>query len=47
LISYVQEGSAVCGVITSALSEDHGSLIDPILTNDDLMCQLATESETT
>jgi hypothetical protein len=36
-ISYVQEGSAICGVITSALSEERGALIDPILTNDTLM----------
>jgi hypothetical protein len=36
-ISYVQEGSAICGVITSALSESRGSLMDPILTNEALM----------
>ncbi|PLW11121.1 hypothetical protein PCASD_23835 [Puccinia coronata f. sp. avenae] len=36
-ISYVQEGSAICGVITSALSEDRSSLTDPILTNESLM----------
>jgi hypothetical protein len=36
-ISYVQEGSAICGVITLALSESRSSLTDPILTNDDLM----------
>ncbi|PLW40732.1 hypothetical protein PCASD_09337 [Puccinia coronata f. sp. avenae] len=36
-ISYVQDGSAICGVITSALSEQCGSLTDPILTNDALM----------
>jgi hypothetical protein len=37
LISYVQEGSSICGVITSALSEQRGSLTDPILTNEALM----------
>ncbi|PLW06275.1 hypothetical protein PCANC_27766 [Puccinia coronata f. sp. avenae] len=36
-ISYVQEGSAICGVITSTLSESQGSLTNPILTNNDLM----------
>jgi hypothetical protein len=36
-ISYVQEGSAICGVITSALSKSRSSLTDPILTNNDLM----------
>jgi hypothetical protein len=36
-ISYVQEGSAICGVITLALSEQRGSLTDPILTNEALM----------
>jgi hypothetical protein len=36
-ISYVQDGSAICGVITSALSEQRGSLTDPILTNNVLM----------
>jgi hypothetical protein len=37
LISYVQDGSAICGVITLALSEQRGSFINPILTNDVLM----------
>jgi hypothetical protein len=36
-ISYVEEGSAICGVITSALSEEQRSLTNPILTNDKLM----------
>ncbi|PLW21092.1 hypothetical protein PCASD_21744 [Puccinia coronata f. sp. avenae] len=36
-ISYVQEGSAICGVITSALSEERSSLTDPILTNEALL----------
>ncbi|PLW27994.1 hypothetical protein PCASD_26554 [Puccinia coronata f. sp. avenae] len=36
-ISYVQDGSAVCGVIMSSLSEDRSSLADPIITNDELM----------
>ncbi|PLW30388.1 hypothetical protein PCASD_21275 [Puccinia coronata f. sp. avenae] len=36
-ISYVQEGLAICGVITSALSKDRSSLTDPILTNKALM----------
>jgi hypothetical protein len=36
-ISYVQEGSAICGVITSTLSESQGSLTNPILTNNALM----------
>ncbi|PLW48308.1 hypothetical protein PCASD_02943 [Puccinia coronata f. sp. avenae] len=36
-ISYKQEGSAICGVITLALSESRSSLTDPILTNESLM----------
>ncbi|PLW38664.1 hypothetical protein PCANC_16015 [Puccinia coronata f. sp. avenae] len=36
-ISYKQEGSAICGVITSALSKSRSSLTDPILTNESLM----------
>jgi hypothetical protein len=36
-ISYIQDGSAIGGVITSTLSKQRGSLIDPILTNNFLM----------
>ncbi|PLW28356.1 hypothetical protein PCANC_23994 [Puccinia coronata f. sp. avenae] len=36
-ISYVQDGSAICGVIMSSLSKDRSSLADPIITNDALM----------
>jgi hypothetical protein len=36
-IAYVQDGSAVCGVIMSSLSEDRSSLANPIITNGTLM----------
>jgi hypothetical protein len=36
-MSYVQDGSAICGVIMSSLAEDCSSLADPIITNNALM----------